>query len=251
VTIPYKTAIIPYLNRLDETASEYGSVNCVKYNEEDGEYVGYNTDGYGFLKSVELLGANFQGAKVLLLGCGGTGRMMAIEAIKAGAELTVAIRRDPAEEKAAAALSGEILGSTGSGLKNKNGQFITAAIPSLAATKTLPPARRMRITYTDTLNAGNSYDLLLNSTPCGMYPNVDEIPILPEILGKVRYLFDAIYNPTPTKLASEAQKRGVKTLNGMTMLVHQAVMSEIIWNGAKITDKEAEEIIYDLSCRDL
>jgi shikimate dehydrogenase len=171
--------------------------------------------------------------------------MMAIEAIKAGAELTVAIRRNPAEEKAAANLSAEIVGASGSGLKNKNGQFITAALPQINGSA-LPPARRMRITYADTLNAVNSYDLLLNSTPCGMYPDVNAIPLVPEVLGKVRYLFDAIYNPTPTKLVTEAQKRGVKTLNGMTMLVHQAIMSEIIWNDVKISDEAANEIINDL-----
>ncbi|MCL1789390.1 MAG: shikimate dehydrogenase [Oscillospiraceae bacterium] len=248
VTIPYKTAIIPFLDRLDETASGYGSVNCVKYHEDFGEYVGYNTDGYGFLKSIEVLGATLKGAKVLLLGCGGTGRMMASEAIKAGAELTVAIRREPSEEKAAANLSREIVGTDGSGLKNKNGQFVTAVIGSLG--NTLPPARRMRITYADTLNTVNDYDLLLNATPCGMYPNVDEMPLFPEILGKVKYLFDAIYNPTPTKLVAEAQKRGVKTLNGMTMLVHQAAISEVIWNGARISDENAQEIINELSDKD-
>ncbi|MCL1904148.1 MAG: shikimate dehydrogenase [Oscillospiraceae bacterium] len=247
VTIPYKTAIIPFLDRLDETAAGYGSVNCVNYNEEFNEYVGYNTDGYGFLKAIEVLGASLKGAKVLLLGCGGTGRMMAFESIKAGAELTVAIRREATEEKAAAKLSQDIVGSDGSGLKNKNGQFVTATIGSINTLgNTLPPARRMRITYTDTLNAVNEYDLLLNATPCGMYPNVDDIPLVPEILGKVRYLFDAIYNPTPTRLASEAKKRGVKTLNGMTMLVHQAAISEVIWNGLRISDDDSQQIIDEL-----
>ena len=245
VTIPYKTAIIPFLDRLDDTALSYGAVNCVKYHDETNEYVGYNTDGYGFLKSIEALGLTIgPDTKVLLLGCGGTGRMMAIEAIKAGAELTVAIRRNPDEEKAAAAFSSEILGSGGSGLQNKNGQFVTATLP--LQSNVLPPARRMRITYVDTLNVSSSYDLLLNATPCGMFPNVDEIPIFPEILGKVEYLFDAIYNPTPTKLVSEAKKRGVKALCGMTMLVHQAAISELIWNGARISDEDANVLIREL-----
>ncbi|MCL2037174.1 MAG: shikimate dehydrogenase, partial [Oscillospiraceae bacterium] len=105
VTIPYKTEIIPYLARLDSSAQRYNSVNCVNF--EGNEYVGYNTDVYGFLKSIEELGADLS-AKVLLLGCGGTGRMMAIEAISAGADLTLAIRRSPTSEKSAAALSREL-----------------------------------------------------------------------------------------------------------------------------------------------
>lgn len=170
--------------------------------------------------------------------------MMAIEAIKAGAELTVAIRRSPSEEKKAADLSREILGSGGSGLQNKNGQFVTAALPSLGSG--LPPARRMRITYVDTLNMVYNYDLLLNATPCGMYPNVDDIPIAAGLLGRVEYLFDAVYNPTPTKLVAEARKRGVKAVNGMTMLVHQAIASELIWNGVKIDDDTAEALVKEL-----
>jgi shikimate dehydrogenase len=211
VTIPYKLEIIPYLDRLDESAARYGSVNCVCYN--DLEYTGYNTDGYGFLKAVNELGASLN-SKVLLLGCGGTGRMMAIESVYAGAELTLAIRRDSEEEKAAAKLSRE-LGS------------------------------KIRITYADTLNIVNSYDLCLNATPSGMYPNVDEIPIVSAILSKVKYLFDAIYNPSPTKLMIEAQKQGAKALGGLTMLVHQAVMSQMLWNDIQISDNIVRTIINE------
>ena len=226
VTIPYKTQIIPYLDRLDESAAVYGSVNCVTLHETDAgkpRYIGYNTDGYGFLKALEALGASLD-SRVLLLGCGGTGRMMAVEAIKAGAELTLAIRRDPAEEKAAAKLSGELR--------------------EIAARNTIrQTGAGVRITYSDMLNTANSYNLLLNATPCGMHPNVDEIPITPGLLDKVEYLFDAIYNPYPTKLIREAQRRGVRTGDGMTMLVHQAVQAQRIWNDIQISSADTEKII--------
>ncbi|MCL1865966.1 MAG: shikimate dehydrogenase [Oscillospiraceae bacterium] len=233
VTIPYKTEIIPYLNRLDKSAERYGAVNCVNFN--GNEHIGYNTDGFGFLKCIEELGANLR-SRVLLLGCGGTGRMMAIEAISAGADLTVAIRKTSSAEKAAASLSREIADITG--------RSITHTAP-LGQTGQIQMSR-MRITYIDTLNLVNEYDLLLNSTPCGMFPNVDEIPIVPEILGKVRYLFDAVYNPHPTKLIEQAEKRGVKTLGGLPMLVYQAVMSQTIWNDLQVSENIVRAIISEV-----
>jgi shikimate dehydrogenase len=216
VTIPYKTEIIPYLSRLDKSAVSYGSVNTV--NCVDYDYMGYNTDGYGFLKSIELLGASLS-SKVLLLGCGGTGRMMAIEAIKSGAELTLAIRRDsPDSEKKAAKLANDL-----SSEKSK-----------------------IKIIYTDNLNVTNSYDLLLNATPSGMNPDIDGIPITPAILSKVNYIFDAVYNPYPTKLIVEGEKRGVKAIGGLHMLVHQAVMAERIWNDIQLSDNEVNQLIKEV-----
>jgi shikimate dehydrogenase len=218
VTIPYKLEIIPFLHRLDSSAERYGAVNCVHF--DGAEYIGYNTDGYGFLKSVDELGTSLESAKVLLIGCGGTGRMMAIEAVSAGAELIIAIQHTPEAEKAAATLSHELSSI------NRGG------VP-------------VRITYSDRLNLVNRYDILLNASPCGMFPNVDEIPIVPEILNKVDFLFDAIYNPSPTKLIAEGDKRGVKTLGGLPMLVHQAAMSQMIWNGSQISDNIVRAIISE------
>jgi shikimate dehydrogenase len=229
VTIPYKSRIIPFLTRLDESAARYEAVNCVRYLESTGEYIGYNTDVHGFLKSVEVLGADL-GGKVLLLGCGGTARMMAFEAIGAGADLTVAIRRDSQEEKAAAKLSreiGEVLGRF----------FAKTSQLGLNA------RAKLRITYADRLNIADRYDLLLNATPCGMYPDTDALPVSPDILGKVKHLFDAVYNPVTTKLVSEAEKRGVIASGGLTMLVHQAIMAEKIWNDVRLGDKAVENLI--------
>jgi len=235
VTIPYKLEIIPYLARLDESAKRYGSVNCVHFDPVKSEFVGYNTDGYGFLKSLQELGASLEGAKVLLLGCGGTGRMMAIEAAHAGADLTIAINHTQESERAAANLSREITAITGKPLSNP---------APIGQTGQIQPTR-MRITYTDRLTIVNRYDIVLNATPCGMFPNVDEIPIVPEIFGKVNYLFDAIYNPNPTKLMLEAEKRGVQVIGGLSMLIHQAAKSQMIWNGVQIDDNIIKTICFD------
>jgi len=218
VTIPYKVEIIPYLDYLDDSAKRYGSVNCVK--TLDGA-VGYNTDVYGFLKAVDALNASLN-SKVLLLGCGGVGRMMAIEAALAGAELTIAIRRDLAEEKAAARVSGEINSLCG---------------------------RTVKITYSDNLNITNSYDLLLNATPCGMYPNVNETPLVPDLLNKIDFVFDAVYNPSPTRLVAEARKRGKKAADGLSMLVYQAAGAEEIWNSLKFEEDDLADIVEQAKCQ--
>ncbi|MCL2754729.1 MAG: shikimate dehydrogenase [Oscillospiraceae bacterium] len=254
VTIPYKTEIIPFLDKLDASAADYGAVNCVKIFETDdglgkkSHRIGYNTDGYGFLKALELLGATLTRKKVLLLGCGGTARMMAFEAAKANANLTLAIRRDPSEEKAAAKLSRDIaVYGTPAADKTSSATGRTAVNTLTLGQYTPSQGTRVRITYADSLNIVNDYDLLLNATPCGMHPNADELPLCSAVIGRAKHVFDAVYNPCPTKLLKEAQKRGAQTLGGMAMLVHQAIMAEKIWNGdeIQISDDDAAKIIKE------
>ena len=88
ITIPHKIGIIPYCDTLADSAKRYNSVNCI--DNKNGVHTGYNTDCDGFLKTIAAIGANL-GGRVLLLGCGGVGRMMAIEAALAGAELYIAV----------------------------------------------------------------------------------------------------------------------------------------------------------------
>ena len=86
ITIPHKMAILPMLDALDESAARYQSVNCVA--QKEGKLIGYNTDCDGFTLSVKDFPMN---GKVLLVGCGGVGRMMALEALRCGADLTIGI----------------------------------------------------------------------------------------------------------------------------------------------------------------
>lgn len=88
ITIPHKIGIIDYTDELDQSAKRYHSVNCV--DNKNGRHVGYNTDCDGFLRTVRAMNIDFTG-KILLIGCGGVGRMMAIEAALAGADLYIAV----------------------------------------------------------------------------------------------------------------------------------------------------------------
>ena len=210
ITIPYKRDIIPYVDELDASAKRYNSVNCV-YNK-DGKSIGYNTDCDGFLLSVEAKKLNLSG-KVLLAGCGGVGRMMAIEAALHGAELTIGIIPEAAQ--AAAALTDEI-------------HFLV-------------PDCKIHVKLIDTVTG--SFDLIVNATPVGMYPKTDVCPVATELIGRCGGVFDAIYNPIKTKLLQIAESFGKPAVNGTAMLVYQAVKAHEIWNGSSYTDAQVQEII--------
>lgn len=140
-------------------------MNCVVNRR--GNLIGYNTDCDGFLRSVESFPLD---GKVLLLGCGGVGRMMATEAVLHGADLTIGILE----------------------------RHIPMAKTFLEELRELVPEASVR--YALTAELDEPFDLVLNSTPVGMYPKVDAMPLTESLLQQCGAVFDAIYNPTETKL---------------------------------------------------
>lgn len=216
ITIPHKVNIIPFLDELDETAKRYNSVNCVA--NQEGKAIGYNTDCVGFLRSVE--GMPLDG-RVLLIGCGGVGRMMAIETALHGAqELVLMVLAS--DMPLAEALRGEI-----------------AAIA---------PDTRVSIVLTgsDKDGALGHFDLLMNACPVGMYPKTNACPISAEQLALCDNVFDVIYNPTETQLIRQAKAMGKPAVGGAAMLVWQAVRAHEIWDGDTYTLEEVQGIIREL-----
>jgi shikimate dehydrogenase len=213
ITIPHKVSIINFTDELDEKAALYGAVNCVKI--QNGKKIGYNTDVVGFTRSIEQMGASLSD-KVLLLGCGGVGRMMAIETVLQNGSLTIAVRE--ADLQAANELKNDIL--------------------------KLKPNAVVEITTLG--NIQGSYDLLVNATPVGMHPNNDDIPIHDSVLSNVKFVFDAIYNPRETRLLKIAKNYGATVLGGMSMLVLQAVRAHEIWNGVTFDKKDIDTLITDM-----
>ena len=215
VTIPHKVAIIDYCAELSEGAKRYQSVNCVKGDEK----IGYNTDVIGFTKSIDLLGATLN-SKVTVIGCGGVGRMICIEAALEGAELTIAALKSdlPLAEK---------------------------VVEEIKAQK---PDSSVKITVIESgcLEETDGGDLLINATPVGMFPKTDKMPCTEEAVGKFEYVFDVIYNPKETLLVKTARAKGKKGLNGMAMLVLQAVAAHEIWYSAKFNKKDIDKLIIDM-----
>lgn len=214
VTIPHKLAIIDFCDRLDDGAARYGSVNCVKVGAEK---VGYNTDVLGFVKSIQLMGARLD-SDVLLIGCGGVGRMIAIETALSGGKLTISVL-DSDREKA------------------------EAVKKEIAALKADAEVEIIESPVNDT---DKHFDLLINATPIGMFPKTENMPCGEAVLEKVDFVFDVVYNPKETLLTKTAREKGAKAMNGMAMLVLQAAAAHEIWYGAKFNEADLNCLISDM-----
>lgn len=213
ITIPFKVDIIKYLDELDESAKRYNSVNCVV--NRGGKTTGYNTDCYGFLRSLEAGGASLSG-KVLQIGCGGVGRMMATEAALHGADLTVVVLPE----------------------------FVKGAEDTAADILKLVPNAKIKV-ITHDLTDGE-FDLLINASPVGMFPKTDECPVTERVIKSCKSVFEVIYNPNVTKLMQTARDNGIKAIGGMAMLVWQAAVAHEIWSGAKYRDEDIEKLTEDM-----
>ncbi|MDE5834530.1 MAG: shikimate dehydrogenase, partial [Ruminococcus sp.] len=169
-----------------------------------------NTDCDGFLMSAEKLPIS---ENVAVLGCGGVGRMMAIETALHGGKLTLAVIPQDV----------------------KNAQILMAEILSKCSDASV------RIADIATLD--ESFDLIVNATPVGMYPKTDNCAISDSLIEKCGSVFDAIYNPTETLLMKKVRSQGKIAVGGASMLVYQAVKAHEIWYGGKFTTENIDPII--------
>lgn len=215
VTIPHKIGIIDCIDELDASAERYHSVNCV--DSKNGKRVGYNTDCDGFLRTVRAMNVDFHG-KVLLIGCGGVGRMMAIEAALAGAELFIAVLESD----------------------------VPLAVQAEKEIKAMKPDAKVTVVLNTKIPTDVTYELLMNACPVGMYPGVDACPAPDEVIKASKAVFDVIYNPRETVLIKKAKEMGKNAVGGMAMLVWQAVSAHEIWDGDEYTDEEVRSIIDEM-----
>lgn len=206
VTIPHKIDIINFTDSLSERAKLFNSVNTVVCKED--RLRGTNTDCIGFTKSLERNNMNLN-EKVLLCGAGGVARMIAYETMLAGGNLTIAARNEEQAENLSKELNRKFKANT---------QFCN-------------------------LNSiDGEFDLLVNATPVGMFPNTDCCPVKKEVILNCKNIFDTIYNPYNTKLLKFAKRNEINCSNGLSMLVGQAVAAQEIWNSIKIPDYIVQEI---------
>ena len=211
VTIPHKQAVISLVDELAESAQRYNSVNCI--SNDNGKLVGYNTDCDGFLRSAELLPI---GGNVAILGCGGVGRMIAIETALHGGNITLAVIPQDF----------------------KNAQFLMAEVLAKCSTAC--------VRIVDISELDGSYDLLINATPVGMFPKVDACAVSDNVIENSLSVFDVIYNPTETLLMKKARAMGKTAVGGASMLVYQAVKAHEIWYGGKFSTEDISKIITDV-----
>ncbi len=203
VTIPHKEAVLPLLDEVSEEAALIGSVNTIQVSREG--LVGHNTDAYGFETSLrEEAGMVLAGKRIFVLGAGGASRAVAFQSALSGAqEVTIA-------------------------------DVVSARADALcAAVADRVPACRVDSCATDARaieQAVGGKDLFVNATPVGM--KTDD-PRLIDVawLAPGAVVFDAIYNPQQTRLLQEASARGLQTVNGVGMLVHQGARAFEFFTG--------------------
>ena len=212
VTIPYKTAVIPYLDVLTKEAASIGAVNTISF--QNGETKGYNTDYYGFGFLLKHNGIEVKNKKIAVLGAGGAARAVLQYLSDNGAGDILVVSRNPQQ----------------------------AATDLLAMQLTVPMQFCDYVTF-----AGQSGDVLINCTPVGMFPNVKASPVAREVVAKFAAAVDLIYNPVETVFLRYAREEGKKAANGLLMLVAQAVAAEAIWLQRKIEDKIIVKIAEKIS----
>ncbi len=190
VTIPFKTAVMPHLDRLDPLAEEIGAVNTILNG--DGRLTGYNTDGLGAMKALGLV-MDPMGKRCLLVGAGGAARGIGFMARERGMTLVVANRSKDRGRELAAFLKSPFI-----------------PLEEIGEVKA---------------------DVLIQTTPVGMFPNENASPVPDFVLQKGMTVMDAIYNPLETQLLKSARAKGCVTIGGLEMFIHQGAEQFRLWTG--------------------
>lgn len=195
VTIPYKEAVIPYLDEISPMAKDIGAVNTIV--NKNGKLIGYNTDFLGMVALINHAGISLQDKKVLVLGSGGTSKTAAAVAQHLGCKEVYRVSRS---------------------------------------------GRDGCMTYEQAAAQHSDARILINTTPCGMYPNIDESPVQLETYPCLEGVVDAIYNPLRSKLVCDARKKGIPAIGGLYMLVAQAVYAAEKFVGESVPEEKLQDV---------
>lgn len=206
VTIPHKEHVMAYLDEVAPTARQVGAVNTIV--NRGGRLIGYNTDGWGFITSLEENRVRLAGRRAVVLGAGGAARAIAHHLALAGVAALTISNRTPVRAEIIAADINQTEGTV-----------------QAVAVEAGSPEERMALTQAD---------LVVNCTPVGMAPDTEATPIAnPGILPPNVVVYDTIYRPQETRLLQECRQRGFKTINGLAMLVYQGACSWEYWFGRR------------------
>ena len=205
VTYPHKQAVVPLLDDLSEEAKLIGAVNTIHIQQ--GRATGYNTDGRGLLAALRAeQNFDLRGRRILVIGAGGAGRAISVQAALSGAELIYLADR---ETERAVQLA----------------HLINTRISE-------GRARVLEMGGKEWETALREVQLVVDATPLGMKPDDPKV-FDPGLLSPSSLVVDLVYNPAETALLKEVRRRGITGMNGLGMLVHQAALSWEIWTGRK------------------
>lgn len=205
VSMPNKTAVLAYLDQLSPEAELIGAVNTIVYQEQ--RLIGYNTDGMGFVRSVNETGHPIKNQKIVVLGAGGAAKAIVVQmALEGAQEITI--------------------------YKRLNATFLPLKeYFAKVSEKTGCPIRLHDYADESQLALDLSQaNLLINATDIGMGSKKDQLPIADvKLLHSQLAVFDLIYSPSETRLIQEAKKMGIKAYNGLGMLIHQGAIAFELW----------------------
>ena len=203
VTIPHKISIMEHLDHIHELAAVIGAVNVVTI--KDGRTTGYNTDGEGFVRSLEAeAGISVNGKRHLIVGCGGAARAIAMTMAFNGAKKILLSNRT---EQKAHDLAGEI----------------NDRVRPCCDVVGKEPAEMK--------SAFEQADVVINATSVGMHPDENRLPLDTGLLRESQVVSDIVYNPVKTELLKRAEEKGCKIVTGLGMLVYQGVEGFKLWTG--------------------
>jgi shikimate dehydrogenase len=198
-SLPHKVTVIAHLDGLGDSAAVMGAVNCVV--RRDNRFIGENTDGKGFLRSLQAL-EDPRGKSVVLFGAGGAARAIAVELALAGTNHITVVNRS----------------------EQRGGELVELLRSRLQTDATLELWRGEH-----TVPAGT--DIVINATSIGLYEPDTRLPFNPSSLEPGIIAADVVFNPVRTRFLSEAESRGCRTLDGLGMLVNQGILGVQFWTG--------------------
>lgn len=214
VTIPHKIEVMRFLDEIDEVARLIGAVNTIDFKNMKG----YNTDGIGAVKAIEEV-TSIKNKNVVVAGAGGASRAISFYIAKYGADTLTIL--------------------------NRNVEKATSLSEDVSASNLIDDVK------SDSISKINDYlndaDILIDTTPVGMHPNINDEPIAKsDDMHEDLAVFDAVYNPNETVLLKEAINAGAKPVYGINMLLYQGAESFKIWTG-----REAPVDVMETALRDV
>lgn len=198
-SLPHKVSVIAHLDGLGESAAVMGAVNCVVRRE--GRLIGENTDGKGFLKSLEIV-IDPRGKSVVLFGAGGAARAIAVELGLAGVRRITIVNRSPERG---------------------------AELVSLLRDRLHLDARL--VVWDEDYAIPEGTDVVINGTSIGLYDPGARLAIALDTLRPGMVAADVVFNPVRTRFLDEAASRGCRPLDGLGMLVNQGIVGIRYWTG--------------------
>lgn len=220
-TMPDKTLICELVDELSPAASMIGAVNTVV--NDNGKYIGHNTDGIGYMQSVKDAGYNIIGENMTLLGAGGAASSILVQAALDGVKsINVFSLKDRFWGKA--------------------DKMVDAVNKNTDCKVTLFELGDDSVLADSIANSR----ILTNATSVGMAPNTDNC-IIPDksMLSKDLIVSDIIYNPMETKLIKMAKEQGCNTFNGLYMLLYQGAEAFKIWTGKDMPVEHIKKLYFD------